>query len=150
MGCKLYLVSNFFKSRWSSGILGPFYGLFIYYWITYMVLKGPPFTEKLAGGSHGCRGLDEDSTQQANKSYEFENLISTTEIIPTTTKTILTETVLHNQKAPHIKKHAKGFFDIKWNASGLNSTLDDLFEEGNPAKSFKYQPMMTVETRYTE
>ena len=35
---------TFFKSRWSGLLLGPTYGVLLYVYITYMILRGLPFT----------------------------------------------------------------------------------------------------------
>eukprot|EP00092_Neocalanus_flemingeri_P009637 GFUD01010375.1.p1 GENE.GFUD01010375.1~~GFUD01010375.1.p1 ORF type:complete len:1089 (-),score=247.71 GFUD01010375.1:82-3348(-) len=39
-------VNAFFRSRWMGLVLGPLYGLFIYFYIYHLILRGPPFTMK--------------------------------------------------------------------------------------------------------
>ena len=38
-------ILQFFKGRWSGCFLGPTYGILLYLYITYMILRGPPFTK---------------------------------------------------------------------------------------------------------
>jgi hypothetical protein len=40
------LASTFFGSRWMGLVIGPAYGLFLYLYVTHLILGGPPFTTK--------------------------------------------------------------------------------------------------------
>ena len=122
------LLGRFFKARWSGCILGPCYGLFIYWWITNLVLKGPPFTDP----AQDSLSLDNTSSQSSNESLKLDPLTSTTEMALTAYETT---------KAVH---------RFKTNSSGPNMTnaYDFLFSNTPPIQTTKYEPMMTVETRY--
>ena len=122
------LLGRFFKARWSGCILGPCYGLFIYWWITYLVLKGPPFTDP----AQDSLSLDNTSSQSSNESLKLDPLTSTTEMALTADET--TKAVHH----------------FKTSSSGPNITnaYDFLFSNSPPIQTTKYEPMMTVETRY--
>ena len=122
------LLGRFFKARWSGCILGPCYGLFIYWWITYLVLKGPPFTDP----AQDSLSLDNTSSQSSNESLKLDPLTSTTEMALTADET--TKAVHH----------------FKTNSAGPNKTnaYDFLFSNSPPIQTTKYEPMMTVETRY--
>ena len=39
---------QFLESRYISLMLGPLIGLFLYYYLTFLVLNGPPFTKQIA------------------------------------------------------------------------------------------------------
>ena len=122
------LLGRFFKARWSGCILGPCYGLFIYWWITNLVLKGPPFTDP----AQDSLSLDNTSSQSSNESLKLDPLTSTTEMALTADET--TKAVHH----------------FKTSSSGPNITnaYDFLFSNSPPIQTTKYEPMMTVETRY--
>ena len=122
------LLGRFFKARWSGCILGPCYGLFIYWWITNLVLKGPPFTDPV----QESLGLDNTTSQSINESLKLDPLTSTTEMALTTDETRYT---VHH---------------FKMNLSGPNTTnaYDYLFSNSSPINTTKYEPMMAVETRY--
>ena len=122
------LLGRFFKARWSGCILGPCYGLFIYWWITNLVLKGPPFTDP----AQDSLSLDNTSSQSSNESLKLDPLTSTTEMALTADET--TKAVHH----------------FKTSSTGPNMTnaYDFLFSNSTPIQTTKYEPMMTVETRY--
>ena len=123
------LLGRFFKARWSGCILGPCYGLFIYWWIANLVLKGPPFTDPV----QESLGLDNTTSQIINESLKLDHLTSTTEMALMADETT----------------NAVHYF--KTNSSGPNMTnaYDYLFSNRSPKRTTKYEPMMTVETRYT-
>ena len=122
------LLGRFFKARWSGCILGPCYGLFIYWWITTLVLKGPPFTDP----AQGSLGIDNTSSQSINESLKLDNTTSTTEMALTTNET--TNAVHH--------------FNTNSSRSNVTNAYDFLFSNSSPIQTTKYEPMMTVETRY--
>ena len=39
--------ATFFASRWMGLLIGPMYGLFLYLYVTHLILSGPPFNKKL-------------------------------------------------------------------------------------------------------
>ena len=122
------LLGRFFKARWSGCILGPCYGLFIYWWITTLVLKGPPFTDP----AQGSLGIDNTSSQSINESLKLDHTTSTTEMALTTDET--TNAVHH--------------FKTNSSRSNMTNAYDFLFSNSSPIQTTKYEPMMTVETRY--
>ena len=113
------LLGRFFKARWSGCILGPCYGLFIYWWITALVLKGPPFTDP----AQDSLGIDNTSSQNINESLKLDHMTSTTEMALTTDETT--------------------------SRPNMTNAYDLLFSNSSPGiQTTKYEPMMTVETRY--
>ena len=45
------LVLKFLKSRYMGLVVGPLYGIFVYYYVTYLILSGPPFTVEHHGNT---------------------------------------------------------------------------------------------------
>ena len=58
------VTSAFFGSRWMGLVIGPAYGIFLYLYVTHLILGGPPFTAK---------GRAND-TQSGNTSVKIKDL----------------------------------------------------------------------------
>ena len=56
------LVKRFFRSEWSSCIVGPIYGLFFWWYTTDLVLKGAPFTDDSRTVTTKCLLSNDDET----------------------------------------------------------------------------------------
>ena len=125
------LLGRFFKARWSGCILGPCYGLFIYWWITNLVLKGPPFTER-QGTSMACF-VDEKMPNQNNTGNEtIEKNTSTTRTVSPMTTEMTTQ--------------------ISIESANISSVIDQLTNDSLPNPSgykSQYKPLMSIPTRYT-
>ena len=63
------LASTFFGSRWMGLLIGPAYGLFLYLYVTHLILGGPPFTTK-------GRRNDTEAVNNSKLIKDFEPLMS--------------------------------------------------------------------------
>ena len=124
-------IARFLKSRWSGCILGPVYGVIIYLYIAFLLLKGPPFTER-QGASMACFEDNDMSSQNNTGNETIGNDTSTTRRVSTMT----TETTTQ----------------ISTVSANISSVIEQLTNDSlrNPS-GFKsqYQPLMTIPTRYT-
>ncbi len=55
-------LAKLFKSRWIGLFLGPLYGLFIYLYVTHLILSGPP-----------CTSSNEEQQNFLQNKSEFDN-----------------------------------------------------------------------------
>ena len=124
-------IARFLNSRWSGCILGPCYGVFIYWYIAILLLKGPPFTER-QGTSMACFGDDKMPNQNNTGNETIENNASTTRTLSTMTTEMTTQ--------------------ISTESANISSVIDQFTNDSltNPSgyKS-QYKPLMTIPTWYT-
>ena len=118
------------NSKWSGCILGPFYGLFIYWYISILVLQGPPFTE-WQGTSISCSVDNEISNLNNTENLTFKGNTSTMHTLSSITK--------------EARTRLSAVMSI--NSSDMVTLLNDSLE--NPSEyTNKYLPLMTTITRY--
>ena len=123
-------ITCFLNSKWSGCILGPFYGLFVYWYISILVLQGPPFTE-WQGTSISCSVDNEISNLNNTENLTFKGNTSTMHTLSTITKEARTS--------------LSAVMSI--NSSDMVTLLNDSRE--NPSEyTNKYLPLMTTITRY--
>ena len=123
-------ITCFLNSKWSGCILGPFYGLFIYWYISILVLQGPPFTER-QGTSVSCSVDNEISNVNNIENLTFEGNTSTMHTLSTITKEARTSLSAV----------------MSMNSSEMVTLLNDSRENPSGYTS-KYSPLMTTLTRY--
>ena len=124
-------IACFLSSRWSGFILGPCYGVFIYWYIAILLLKGPPFTER-QGTSMGCFEDNDISNQNDTGNETIENNTSTTRTVSKMTTEMTTQ--------------------ISIESANISSVIDQLTNDSLPNSSgykSQYKPLMTIPTRYT-
>lgn len=124
-------IARFLNSRWSGCILGPFYGVFIYWYIAILLLKGPPFTER-QGTSMACFVDDKMPNQNNTGNETIEKNSSTTRTVSTMTTEMTTQ--------------------ISIESANISSVIDQLKNDSLPNPSgykSQYKPLMTIPTRYT-
>ena len=123
-------ITCFLNSKWSGCILGPFYGLFIYWYISILVLQGHPFTE-WQGTSISCSVDNEIPNLNNTVNLTFKGNTSTMHTLSTITK-----------EARNRLSAA-----MSMNSSDMATLLNDSRE--NPSGyTNKYAPSMTTLTRY--
>ena len=120
-------ITCFLNSKWSGCILGPFYGLFIYWYISVLVLQGPPFTE-WQGTSISCSVDNDISNLNNTENLTFKGNTSTMHTITKEAKTRLSAV-------------------MSMNSSEMVTLLNDSRENPSGYTS-KYSPLMTTLTRY--
>ena len=123
-------IARFFNSKWSGFILGPSYGLFIYWYISILVLQGPPFTEQQVT-SISCSVDNKISNLNNTEKQTFEGNTSTMHTLSTITK----------EARAHLSEL------MATNSSDM-VTLVNNSRENPSGYTNKYQPLMTTLTRY--
>ena len=116
---------TFFKCRWSGLVMGPTYGLFLYFYLTYMIFSGPPFTSNPRSLNVVVNG-----TASSNR----------------TTSTNLTENDQSCIIDDLINSIGKNLTNLNNGLRGNDSEQKNPFDKDYTSK--QCGPLMTVETRY--
>ena len=132
-------VKRFLNSRWSGFLLAPIYGLFIYWWVTHMVLKGPPFT-KIPGASRTC--FNDPASSFPNTTT---NGVGVTHSVSTTIETTPSSvTEKHAGQSSDSRSTTKDSF---LNVNAGNGNFTRALDEYSSSYEQTYQPLITRRTR---